>query len=74
MYDQQTKTIGFRRVRLVEERLKDQEGLSFFFEINNVPIFCGGSNWIPADSFLTTYVAHDRTGDRFVITVVQHDT
>lgn len=56
VYDEQTKTIGFRRAQLIQRELIDQDGLSFFFEINNIPIFCGGSNWIPADSFLTTYV------------------
>ncbi|TDL19227.1 glycoside hydrolase [Rickenella mellea] len=55
--DQQTKTVGFRRVKLVQEPLAhvDQygNGTTFFFEINDVPIFIGGSNWIPADNFLT---------------------
>ncbi|KAG6861004.1 hypothetical protein C0995_005024 [Termitomyces sp. Mi166 len=46
--------IAFRRARVVEDKLIDQEGLTFLFEINNIRIFCGGSNWIPADSFLTT--------------------
>jgi len=41
-------------VRVVEEKLVDQPGLTWLFEINNVRIFCGGSNWIPADSFVTT--------------------
>ena len=35
----------------------DQEGLTFLFEVNNIRIFCGGSNWIPADSFLTKYAS-----------------
>ncbi|EKM80323.1 hypothetical protein AGABI1DRAFT_120351 [Agaricus bisporus var. burnettii JB137-S8] len=51
--DSKTQTIGFRRVRIVEKKLVDQEGLTFLFEVNNIRIFCGGSNWIPADSFLT---------------------
>ncbi|EIM88069.1 beta-mannosidase [Stereum hirsutum FP-91666 SS1] len=50
----QTQKIGFRRALVVQEPLADQEGLTFLFEINNIRIFCGGSNWIPADSFLTT--------------------
>ncbi|VDC02568.1 unnamed protein product [Peniophora sp. CBMAI 1063] len=54
VHDEKTKTIGFRRAQLIQRELIDQDGLSFFFEINNIPIFCGGSNWIPADSFLTT--------------------
>lgn len=50
--DSVTKTIGVRTVKVVERELKDQPGTSFFFEINGVPIFCGGSNWIPADNFI----------------------
>jgi beta-mannosidase len=50
--------IGFRRVRIIQDPLLDQDGRSFLFEINNVRIFCGGSNWIPADSFLTVCVPH----------------
>lgn len=52
--DTKTLRVSFRRVRVVQEPLVDQEGLTFLFEINNIRIFCGGSNWIPADSFLTT--------------------
>ena len=47
-----TKRIGVRRARVVQRPLKDQPGLTFFFEINGIPIFCGGSNWIPADNFI----------------------
>ncbi|KAH0606595.1 uncharacterized protein H6S33_003429 [Morchella sextelata] len=50
--DSVTKTIGVRTVKVVERELKDQPGTSFFFEINGVSIFCGGSNWIPADNFI----------------------
>ncbi|KAJ8475140.1 hypothetical protein ONZ45_g15707 [Pleurotus djamor] len=45
---------SFRRARIMQNKLIDQDGLSFYFEVNNIPVFCGGSNWIPADSFLTT--------------------
>ncbi|SCV66949.1 BQ2448_5595 [Microbotryum intermedium] len=48
-----SKRFGFRRLRLVQEPLKDQEGTSFYFEVNNVAQFCGGSNWIPIDNFIT---------------------
>lgn len=54
MLDVKEKRIGFRRVRIVQDELVDQPGHTFLFEINNMRIFCGGSNWIPADSFLTT--------------------
>lgn len=50
--DSLSKRLGVRRARLVQRPLKDQPGTTFFFEINNVPIFCGGSNWIPADNFI----------------------
>ncbi|EPQ58996.1 glycoside hydrolase family 2 protein [Gloeophyllum trabeum ATCC 11539] len=53
----ETRKIAFRRAQVVQDKLIDQEGRTFLFEINNVRIFCGGSNWIPADSFLTTMTA-----------------
>ncbi|KAG9258178.1 family 2 glycosyl hydrolase [Emericellopsis atlantica] len=46
------KRIGLRRSELAQRPLKDQPGTSFFFEVNNIPIFCGGSDWIPADNFI----------------------
>ncbi|QRV83983.1 beta-mannosidase [Ceratobasidium sp. AG-Ba] len=52
--DKASKRIGFRRVELVQEPLSDAPGTTFLFEINGVRIFIGGSNWIPADNFLTT--------------------
>jgi beta-mannosidase len=51
--DEACKSLGLRKVRVVQRPLDDAEGLSFFFEVNNVPIWAAGSNWIPADSFLT---------------------
>jgi beta-mannosidase len=45
-----TKAIGFRRCKLVQEL--DEFGKSFYFRINNLDVFAGGSCWIPADSFL----------------------
>lgn len=41
----ETRTIGFRRLRLLQHPLKGAEGTSFTFEINNVRIFSGGSCW-----------------------------
>lgn len=46
--------MGFRRTLVVQEKLIDQPGLSFFFEVNDIPVFAGGSNWIPADNFVRT--------------------
>ncbi|OAA55499.1 Glycoside hydrolase, subgroup, catalytic core [Niveomyces insectorum RCEF 264] len=47
-----SKRIGLRRVEIVQNPIKGQSGTSFFFKINNVPIFSRGADWIPADSFL----------------------
>jgi beta-mannosidase len=47
---QSTKTIGIRTAEVVQR--PDKHGKSFFFRINGVDIFCGGSCWIPADSLL----------------------
>lgn len=46
-----TKLVGFRRTELVQQ--PDAKGKSFYFRINNIDIFAGGSCWIPADSFLS---------------------
>lgn len=43
--DTQSKRIGFRRLLVIQEPLIDEAGTTFRFEINNVAIFCGGSNW-----------------------------
>ena len=44
-----TRCTGFRRGELIQE--KDDVGKSFYFRVNGVDVFCGGSDWIPADSF-----------------------
>ncbi|TDL29523.1 glycoside hydrolase family 2 protein [Rickenella mellea] len=51
--DSKSEKIGIRRARVVQDELVDEPGRTFLFEVNNIRIFCGGSNWIPADSFLT---------------------
>jgi beta-mannosidase len=50
--DSRELRIGLRRLRLVQEPVEGQPGTTFMFEINNTPIYCGGANWIPADSFI----------------------
>lgn len=44
-----TRTTGFRKGELIQE--PDEVGKTFYFRINGVDVFCGGSDWIPADSF-----------------------
>jgi beta-mannosidase len=51
------KNVGFRRAELVQE--SDIVGKSFYFRVNGYDVFCGGSDWIPADSF-TPRVTVDR--------------
>ena len=49
-------SVSFRNAKVVQEKVTDAEGTTFLFEINGVRIFCGGSNWIPGDNFLTELV------------------
>jgi beta-mannosidase len=46
---QATRRTGFRKGELIQE--PDAVGKTFFFRINGIDVFCGGSDWIPADSF-----------------------
>ena len=63
-----SKVIGFRRIELVQEKYTGEDGLSFYFRINSVPIFIKGSNWIPADAF-TGRVSRERL-DRLLTSAV----
>lgn len=46
-----SRRFGIRKVELIQE--PDIHGRSFYFRLNGVDVFCGGSCWIPADSFIT---------------------
>ncbi|KAK4680748.1 Beta-mannosidase B [Podospora pseudoanserina] len=72
-----SKRIGLRRAELVQQPLLDQPGTSFFFRVNNIPIYCGGSDWIPADNFIPRITAQKyyewisliRDGNQFMVRV-----
>ena len=51
LLDKASKRFGLRRAQVIQRKLDHAPGTTFLFEVNNIPIFCGGSNWIPADSF-----------------------
>ena len=53
--DRKSKSFGIRTAEVIQQ--PDKHGKSFFFRINGVDIFCGGSCWIPADSLLTNITA-----------------
>ncbi|XMO86761.1 glycoside hydrolase family 2 protein [Algibacter sp. AS12] len=48
---------GLRSIKLIRD--KDEVGESFLFELNGVPTFIKGANYIPNDSFLTRVTKED---------------
>lgn len=55
LVDHAIKKFGIRTAEVIQQ--PDKHGKSFFFRINGMDIFCGGSCWIPADSLLTNISA-----------------
>lgn len=51
--DEQSKQIGVRTIELNREQ--DAYGQNFQFRLNGVPLFIKGTNYIPADSFITRF-------------------
>jgi len=49
-----SRRTGFRKTELVQT--PDSVGKTFYFRVNGVDVFCGGSDWIPADSFVSKRV------------------
>lgn len=45
------KKLGIRKVELIQRPLANDDGATFFFQINNIPMFITGACWIPGDSF-----------------------
>lgn len=49
--DEQSRRTGLRTLELRQK--PDENGTSFEFIVNGIPVYARGANWIPADSFPT---------------------
>ena len=49
--DSKLNSIGIRTIRLVQN--KDSRRKTFFFELNGIPVFMKGANYIPQDNLLS---------------------
>ena len=50
---------GVRTVKLVQNPDADGNGKSFYFEVNGVPVFAKGANYIPSDMFVPRMTGDD---------------
>lgn len=50
--DNRTMKCGVRTVSLCYQDDADNRGRCFYLKVNGIPVFCKGSNYVPADAFL----------------------
>lgn len=55
--DKVSERIGLRTIKLIQE--PDAIGKSFYFELNGVPVFMKGANYIPQDLFVNRPTSDD---------------
>ncbi|GHU68589.1 beta-mannosidase [Bacteroidia bacterium] len=59
--DSQTKKVGIRSLKVINQ--PDEYGKSLYLELNGIPVFAKGANYIPCDNFLprVTQEIYERT-------------